>query len=112
WLNLGATALLLPLLAGLWRRGGWTRRSAALFATLQIAGTAALLLHPVLAGLANDASSLGWSLAALIPPVWLAAIEIVARSGGIEWRPRAAGAPLYRGLARRDVPRAPLYGCG
>ena len=111
WLNLGAVALVLLLLREPWRRGGWPRRLAAGLAIWQAACAIALIVHPVLAGLQNDGSSLAWSLVALIPPGWLAAIDICTHWHGIEWGEQPAGAAHFAAAWRSAIFVTFLYAC-
>jgi glucan phosphoethanolaminetransferase (alkaline phosphatase superfamily) len=49
------------------------------------AGGLWLQAHPLLAGLRNEVGSFYWSLIALMPPMWLAAIDWIGHWGRIEW---------------------------
>jgi hypothetical protein len=113
WLNLGAVALVMALLISPLRRPGWLRRAALLLAACEVAGAVALLVHPILPGLHSDRRSLAWSLVALAPPLWLAAIHIAAGAGRLEWGERQQGwGPAHFAAAWRSaIFVSLLYGC-
>ena len=76
------------------------RRSRILTWALAAASVLAaigLFIHPVLANLKNDGTSLGWSLAALAPLVWLSACDWLANGPAIQWQERENGeqSPLF-----------------
>ena len=110
WIHLGATGLLLVLLIDPWRRGGQTRWIAAGLGMFQTISAGALVVHPVLAGLADDGRSFAWALVALLPPLWLAAAGIAAESGLVEWGERPSGAPHFSASWRCGLFVFVLYG--
>ncbi|HYW46352.1 MAG TPA: sulfatase-like hydrolase/transferase [Bryobacteraceae bacterium] len=113
WLNLAALALVLVLLAEPLHRGllhgGWPGRLAAGLGIWEAVCAVALIVHPVLAGLQNDGSSLAWGMVALIPPAWLAAIDICVHAGAIEWGNRPARAAHLAAAWRSAIFVAVLY---
>ena len=62
-----------------------TRWMAATFLAVHCAGGFWLQVHPLLAGLHNELRSFYWSLIALAPLLWLAAIDWAGHWSGIEW---------------------------
>lgn len=62
-----------------------TRLPAMAFLAVHAAAGVWLTRHPLLAGLHNEVRSLYWSLAALLPPVWLAIIDWLTHWGNIRW---------------------------
>jgi len=110
WLNLAMLALAFPLLIAPWQRGALARWLAAGFAVYQAALAYLLVAHPVLPNLGNDSLSLGWGLASLLPVAWLAAIDLAAYAGRVQWSERAAGRPAYFAAWRGALFVAALYG--
>src|SRR5881296_1043707 len=88
WLNLAATACLVPLLVDSWRRGGVSRRLAAGLGIYQASSAMALLIHPVLAHLQNSFTSFCWAAVALIPLIWLAVIDVFTNARRVQWLDR------------------------
>ncbi|HVP43803.1 MAG TPA: sulfatase-like hydrolase/transferase [Terriglobales bacterium] len=83
YLYVAALVLLAPtLLADL--RTGRSRTVTGLFLVSAAGAGIALCLHPLLAELGNDRVSLLWSLAALVPLVWVAACDWLAKGGALE----------------------------
>lgn len=66
-------AALLTILPDL--KSGSARHLSRGFAVAGVLGGVVLLIHPLLPNLTNDASSLRWCLVALVPLLWLAAID-------------------------------------
>lgn len=62
-----------------------TRALAIAFLAVNAAAGAWLVAHPLLAGLHNEIRSFYWSLIALAPLVWLAALDWIGHWGTIEW---------------------------
>ena len=89
--NLTMLPLALLLTIEPWRRGGAARWLAAGFGVLQLATASALTVHPVLASLKNDSTSLVWSLIFLSPVAWLAAMDIACYAGQVQWVEKRAG---------------------
>ena len=112
WLNLGAVALILALLMEPLRSVGWTRRAAVMLGVCEIAGAIALMAHPLLPGLQDNWRSLAWSLIALVPPLWLAAIDIGVRAGRLDWgeRPDGSGTAHFGAAWRAAIFVTLMYG--
>ncbi len=68
-----------------------TRLVAIGFLAVSAAAGTALLVHPLLTSLANDASSLRWALVALVPMVWLTGIDVLGHGTRVSWGPASAG---------------------
>ncbi|MBZ5638559.1 MAG: sulfatase-like hydrolase/transferase [Acidobacteriia bacterium] len=62
-----------------------TRVAAVGFLAASAIAGVTILFHPLLASLTNDASSLGWAFVALVPPVWLAALDVLGHGTRIAW---------------------------
>ncbi|MBS1857292.1 MAG: sulfatase-like hydrolase/transferase [Acidobacteria bacterium] len=62
-----------------------TRRAAILFAVVHTGGGVMLAVWPVMARLRNDAGSLTIAFVALVPLLWLAALDALAHAPAIEW---------------------------
>lgn len=76
-------AALLTIIPALQR--GPARLLARTFAISALAAGVLLMLHPLLPHLRNDVTSLEWSISALIPLMWIAAIDLVDGFGRLEW---------------------------
>ena len=83
--------LALLLVVAAWRHGGLGRWLAGGFGILQIAYAGMLTVHPLLAGLENNATSLLWSLALLSQVGWVAAADIACYGGQAQWIERPPG---------------------
>jgi len=62
-----------------------TRWLAILFAAAPGAAGVLLLRYPVMARMRNDVGSLIWAAAALVPLLWIAAIDVAGNWGAIPW---------------------------
>lgn len=91
WLNLGLLAVVAPLAIEPWKQGGWVRWAAAGFGAYQLGVACVLLVHPVLPGLENNATSFAWSLGALLPLAWLAVLDLAAYASKVQWTERLTG---------------------
>lgn len=81
WVALAiACAILLPEF-----RRPKTRWLTISFAVVHLAAGVMLMRFPVMAHLRNDASSLIWAHTALVPLLWIAAIDVAGSWGGIQW---------------------------
>jgi hypothetical protein len=92
WLSLAMLGVGLPLLIAPFRRGGPARWLAAGLAVFQFAFAFLVSVHPILAGLENNSTSLLWGLLALLPVAWLAVVDTATYASQIEWAEKAAGA--------------------
>jgi hypothetical protein len=90
YLNVAALALLVPTV---WAELRDTRAKIPTIGLLaaSAAGMVALFIHPVLANLTNDASSLGWCVVMLLPLVWVGVCDWLANGAGLQWRERQVG---------------------
>ena len=90
-LNLAILPLALVLAVEPWRTGGMARWLAGGFAVLQLTYAAGLTVHPVLAGLANNSTSLWYSAAALALTAWVPVLDAASYGRQIRWMERPAG---------------------
>ena len=91
WLSLAMLGVGLPLLIEPFRRGGFARWLGAGLAVFQFAFAFLASVHPMLANLENNSTSLLWGLLALVPVAWLAAVDTAAYGPQLEWIDKPAG---------------------
>lgn len=92
WLSLAMVGVGLPLLLEPFRRGGCSRWLGAGLAIFQFVFAFVVSVHPVLANLENNSTSLLWGLLALIPLIWLGAVDTATYASQVQWLQKAAGA--------------------
>ncbi|HLW55110.1 MAG TPA: sulfatase-like hydrolase/transferase [Candidatus Angelobacter sp.] len=92
WLALIAAGLTLP-----WKSGRRLKLFSALFVAVYGIAGAVLVWHPLLTRLDNNLQSLYWALLALIPLLWLAALDWAAQWRAVPWLPaRSEAARMFR----------------
>jgi len=102
-LCLAMVGVVAPLLIGPWRRGGIARVLAAALAAVQFGLAFVSSVHPILANLENNTASLAWGALALAPLAGLAAAEIAAYAGTVEWTEKPKG---------QGIPQSAAWSCG
>ena len=89
YLNVLAVAVLVPtMLTDLHERR--SRLLTIILFAISAVGAIALFVHPLLANLTNDASSLIWCLVTLVPLVLVGACDWLAHASQLKWRAPAA----------------------
>ncbi|HYX71046.1 MAG TPA: hypothetical protein VE825_18060, partial [Terriglobales bacterium] len=88
YLYWGALAVVVPTLLPDWKRA---RSSTIAFFVGMAAAGVALLMHPVLASLENNITSIYWCLASLLPLAAIAIPDWAGRAGAVRWSEAEAG---------------------